>query len=352
MPQIVSHQTKLKQAKSTRQPHFRIAMLAIHGAMASSVTAPLDAFRIANALYVRENPSASAPFLLEIVSPRKQKSIQCAGGVVLAGIQKTTTGFTPDLLLIPGFEYRGQEALLDALSHMQPELELIQQLYQQDTTLAANCSGTFLLAAAGVLDGSRATTSWWLEPFFKRQFPSVLLDASALVCQDNNLITSGATTAMFSAVIRYIESKMGAVLAQNTARFLLTDVERQSQAAFVSDALIVKSIDPFRERVDAYLMQKLSDSDLSVDDLAAHLRMSPRTMGRRFRLVFHKTPQAYLQQLRIERAKLLLESSSMRLDEIISAVGYADEASFRKLFKRQTDATPNEYRKRFGARVI
>jgi transcriptional regulator GlxA family with amidase domain len=344
---------------------LQIAMLALDGAMASSMVAPLDAFRIANALHARSHPGAIAPFHCRLINARQsgdrrlnqakskqlaKDTVRCAGGFELGQINSDASLDTIDLLLIPGFEYRGPAELKAALQTMQAEIRLIQQAYERKLIIGASCSGTFLLAQSGVLDGKRAATSWWLAPLFKREFPNVQLDATALYCFSDNVMTAGATTAMFTVVIRYIESTLGAELAQNTARFLLIDYERQSQAAFISDALIARPRSAFNERVESYLQRHLSDTNLSIDALAAHCRMSARTLVRRFQSVYHKSPQMYLQQLRIERAKLLLETSLMTLAEVITAVGYNDLSSFRKLFKRMTDSTPNQYRQRFSIR--
>jgi transcriptional regulator GlxA family with amidase domain len=336
-------------------------MLALDGAMASSITAPLDAFRIANALYLRQHPTAAEPFQYALVQAKTLNTksvsklnntgvVNCAGGFDLKGFAQARNLREFDLLVIPGIEYRGHEALQQKIANMQEEMQIIRQAHALALTIAASCSGTFLLAASGVLDGHTATTSWWLSPIFKREFPNVVLDTNAIFCSSANLITAGATTAMFTAVIRYIERKLGSELAQNTARFLLVDFDRQSQAMFVNTALMAKPQGDFCLSVDRYLQKHLHEADLSIEALAAHCRMSARTLVRRFQSSYHKTPQQVVQQLRIERAKTFLETSSLTLEAIVDAIGYTDLASFRKLFKRMTDVTPNQYRQRFGAR--
>lgn len=196
----------------------------------------------------------------------------------------------------------------------------------------------------------RATTSWWLAPLFKRHYPQIELEATAIYVEADTLATTGATNAMFTAVLRYIEKTCGPVLSQNTAKFLLIDPDRQSQAAFISESLLMRPRSPFSERAERYLRQHLSDSALSIETLSQHCNMSARTLARHFQKAFHKSPQHYLQQLRIDAAKALLETSAMSLDEIVIRVGYSDLASFRKLFKRSTDLTPNQYRTRFSLR--
>jgi transcriptional regulator GlxA family with amidase domain len=256
-----------------------------------------------------------------------------------------------DVLIVPGLDYRDSEDLLGRTAQLDAELRLIANASKQGMTIAGSCSGTFLMAASGILDGKRATTSWWLAPAFARRFPQISLEPQALVVEleQARLITAGAVTAMFTVVLRIIEQRMGPELAQNTARVLLVDYERQSQAPFVLEAMLQRPRTPFSEKVESFLRSRLQD-ELSIEQLAQHCAMSARTLLRRFQQIYHRSPQSYLQELRIERAKALLDSTQLNLPEIVEQCGYSDVASFRKLFKRLTDLTPAEYRERFRLR--
>lgn len=325
----------------------RVAMLAVDGALGSSLTAPLDAFRVANTLYRRIHPGAPEPFLLDLVHAGSARSIQVSGGLTIGGLRPLAADTR--ILLIPGLSYENPGELVDHLEFLGLERNLLARLATAGVVIAGSCSGTFLMAASGILDGRRATTSWWLAPSFTKRFPAVQLDAAALYVESEHIITAGAVTAMFTVVLRLIEQRMGPELAQNTARILLVDYERQSQAPYITEALLQRPRSAFSERVEAYLRSHLAHN-LSIDDLAAHCRMSPRTLLRHFQQVYHRTPQAYLQELRIGRAKALLETTALNLPEVVEQCGYSDVASFRKLFKRLTDLTPADYRERFRLR--
>lgn len=325
----------------------RIAMLAIDGSLASSLTAPLDAFRVANTLNRRIHPGQAEPFQLDLVHARGAREITLQDGLTIGGLKT----FNPDtqILIIPGLAYHHPGDLLERLASLTVERELLVKLKARGVIIAGSCSGTFLMASSGILDGVKATTSWWLAPTFARQFPLVELDPAALHIESGSVITAGAVTAMFTVVLRIIEQRMGPELAQNTARILLVDYERQSQAPYITEALLQRPRSAFSERVEAYLRSHLAHA-FSIDALAAHCRMSTRTLLRHFQQVYHRTPQAYLQELRIGRAKALLETTNLSLPEIVEQCGYSDVASFRKLFKRLADLTPADYRERFRLR--
>jgi len=337
-----------EQPASGQTRPLQVAMLAIDGALVSAMSAPLDAFRVANALHQKSHPGAPEPFQLHLVSARKSREVVGAGGLRLSGIQPMPQQL--DLLMVPGLDYRFAADLLARLNELKAEQSLLSRMHDAGCQLAASCSGTLLMAASGILDGKRATTSWWLAPIFQRSFPAVSLDANALYVESGTVATAGAATAMFTVVLRFIEAKLGKPLAQNTARILLVDIERQSQAAFISEAMLSRPRSVFSERVERFLRTHLADPRLNIESLAEHCRMSPRTLARRFKTVYHMSPLGYLQQLRIQNAKLLLESSALTLDDITEKIGYKDIASFRKLFKRTTHLTPVQYRDRFGMR--
>lgn len=327
-----------------------IAMLAVDGALASSMTAPLDSFRLANALYARTHPAQQnyLPFDLKIVSADSVTQVRTAGGLTLAGVVPADSCVI-DVLIVPGLEYRTHAELIAAVTRNTSALSLIRKLHAEERQIAASCSGTFLLAASGILDGLDATTSWWLAASFRNQFPKVKLDSAQLLVDTGSVITAGAVTAMFSVVLKIIEQRVGPELAQNTARILLIDPIRQSQAPFVSEALIQHPRSAFSEAIEQHLQGHLN-TDVSVETLALRLNISPRTLLRKFQVIYQQSPQSYVQQLRVDRAKALLETTKLSFAEVCESCGYQDAASFRKLFKRIAGLTPSEYQSRFRLR--
>jgi transcriptional regulator GlxA family with amidase domain len=290
-------------------------------------------------------------------APRMESVVFHAGG---AGSVATSTGLTLgnlaaepgriDLLLVPGLMHSSPHELVQDVQSRGAELALLRDLHRRGTRIAAACSGTFLLAASGLLDGRRATTSWWLGAAFRQHFPAVRLEADAMLVDDGDLLTSGGATALQGLVLRLIEEAGGHELAQQTARMLLVDRERQSQAPYVSQALIERPRNSLSERAHSYINKQLH-REISVARLAEHCGTSERSLLRHFRSEHGTSALEYIQHQRIERAKALLETSHLSFEEIVERCGYLDVSSFRKLFKRSTSLTPADYRERFRLRA-
>lgn len=326
-----------------------VGVMAVEGALSSSMTVPLDAFRLANALYARTHPGSQfLPFSLHLLSPDSRREIATAGGLTLGGLTPAAD-VRPDVLIIPALEYRSHAELLERVQSATTALKQIRHHFAAGCEIAAACSGTFFLAASGILDAKPATTSWWLAATFRANFPKVELQPSELLVSADQITTAGAVTAMFSLVLKFVEQFAGPELAQNTARVLLIDPSRQSQAPFVSQALIQHPRSAFSEALEPYLQSQLH-TELSVESLAKHFNLTPRTCLRKFQQIYHQSPQSYIQQLRVDRAKALLETTKLSFAEICEACGYQDSASFRKLFKRLAGIAPADYQKRFRLR--
>lgn len=215
--------------------------------------------------------------------------------------------------------------------------------------LASSCSGTCLLARTGVLDGLRATTSWWLAPYFRQQYPRVTLDAEELVLQDGAFITSGGVTSCVDLALWLVGHFGGEGLRQVTAKILMVDGNRSSQAPYVAAAMVQGESHAVIERARRWLNERL-DGPWTMAGLAEHCHTTQRTLLRRFRDATGLSPVQYAQQLRVERAKVLLESTRLSLDDITQRCGYGDVSTFSKVFKCWAQLTPREYRVRFGLR--
>lgn len=341
------HAVDATRAKLRTPGRLKLGILAMDGALLSSLSGPLDALRIAQSLASLRDPRT--PIRLEgvLVGARNQTSVETPGGLVLSGLQAVPDDL--DILLVPGMMHGGTHGLRERMAGLGPEIELIRQLRLRGTHIAATCSGTLLLAASGLLDGHRATTSWWLAASFRKHFPHVRLQADSMLIEDAGLVTTGAATAVLGLVIHLIEAAGSAELAQHTARLMLIDSERQSQAPYISAALLEKPRSSLSERIDKYLQRELHQ-ELSVAGLAEHCGVSERSLLRHFRQHYGQSPLHHIQHLRVERAKALLETTQLSFDEVVERCGYSDVSSFRKLFKRATTLTPADYRERFRLR--
>lgn len=329
---------------------FSLGLLALDGCMLSSLSGPADALHVAQILARIRAPLDPARFHSIMFTARGAERVRSESGIEIAGLRPYSRNLRVDLVLVPGIDHERPRDILDRAAEFAPEIAMLRALHQRGTRIAATCSGTYLLAMSGLLDGRRATTSWWLASAFRRHFPQVRLEEQALLVDEGDVITTGASTAVYSLVLRMIADVGGAELAQQVGRMMLLDADRQSQAPYVSQAMLEKPRHSLAEKITHFLDAHLHNQ-ISVTRLAAHCGTSERSLLRHFRAQFGIHPLGYMQHLRVERAKALLEATQLSFEEVVERCGYSDVPSFRKLFKRETSLTPGDYRERFRLRA-
>jgi transcriptional regulator GlxA family with amidase domain len=329
------------------RPVYTVGILAIDNCMMSSIATATDTLRVAQTLAEIRHPG-TAPILRTVVfGARGQERVRTSGGLEIGGLSPPPDHV--DLLMLPGMLHHSPQDLVERTRPLVPEMELLRAYHLRGIPLAGHCSGSVLLAETGLLDGHRATCSWWLAADFRQRYPNVRLEADELVVEDGGVITTGGASAVQQLMLRLIARAGGEELAQQTARMLLIDAGRQSQAPYVSEALIAKPRHSLSEKADHFLQSELH-RDIGVAELASACGTSDRSLLRHFRTHHGTTPQQHIQHLRVERAKALLESTHLSFEEIVERCGYSDAASFRRLFKRDTAMTPGDYRERFRLR--
>ncbi|KAA2285046.1 GlxA family transcriptional regulator [Arenimonas fontis] len=332
---------------SRAERRFTLGLLAVEDAMLTAVVGPMEIIRVAQKLAQVRDPATPLRLDTVLVGARGERQMAGCGGLALGPV--LSPDHPLDLLLVPGYMHASGADALRKLERMGPEIELLRALNLRGVPLAASCCGAFLLAEAGLLDGLQATTSWWLDGVFRKRYPKVRMDVERMYVEDGGVATTGASTAILGYVLRVLARQVDADLAQMTARMLLIDPDRQSQAPYISLALSERPRHSLSEKVEQFLQRELH-RDISVGELAGHCGTSERSLLRHFRQHYGVSPLAHIQHLRVERAKALLESTLLSFDEIVERCGYSDPSSFRKLFKRATSLTPADYRERFRLR--
>lgn len=327
---------------------FTLGILALDGCVLSCVTTPMDALRVAQKIAHFRDPGTRLALHSRVIGVRGQDSVLGASGLSLNGV--LAPDVDPDLLLVPGYMHDSGSDVVQRLSDFRPEIDYLRALHRRGVPIASSCTGAFLLAEAGLLDGRRATVSWWLESSFRHRYPKVDLDVSQLIVEDDGITTTGGSSAVMNFIVRVIANASDEGLAQHTARMLLLDTDRQSQAPYIAMALAEKPRHSLSEKAERFLREELH-REITVAQLAEFCGTSERSLLRHFQNHYHSTPVARLQHLRVERAKALLESTHLSFDEIVERCGYNDASSFRKLFKRATTLTPAAYRERFRLRA-
>jgi transcriptional regulator GlxA family with amidase domain len=208
--------------------------------------------------------------------------------------------------------------------------------------IGAACTSTFVLAGSSLLNGHRATTSWWLAPFFRERYPHVVLDESRMVINASRLVTAGAALAHLDLAL-WLVRRHSPALAALTARYLVVD-SRPSQAAFAIPDHLAHA-DPFVERFEQWARRRLVEG-FSLNEAARAVATSPRTLTRRLHSVVGKSPLGYFQDLRVERAVHLLRTSNTSIDQIAAQVGYANGVTLRTLIRRKVGRGVRELRAR------
>ena len=332
---------------SATERRLRLGILALEGCMLSSIASASDCMRVAQTLSDIRAPNSGLHMDAVLFGARGQEHIRTSTGIQISGLVAPPEDI--DLLLLPGILHNSPHDLGERVQAMGPEIELIRAYHLRGVEIAGTCSGSYLLAESGLLDGHRATCSWWLAASFRERYPRVRLEADAMVVEDGRLTTAGGACSVQSLMMKLIARAGGEELALQTSRMLLIDIERQRQAPYVSEALMSKPRNSLSEKAEHFLNHELH-REISVSELAEHCGTSERSLLRHFRSHLGVSPVAHIQHLRVERAKALLETTHLSFDEIVERCGYSDSASFRKLFKRATAITPGDYRERYRLR--
>ncbi|HHK4245100.1 TPA: GlxA family transcriptional regulator [Pseudomonas aeruginosa] len=251
-----------------------------------------------------------------------------------------------DIVYIPACHYQGYHSFRQLLDQQALQCEWLRRQWELGAELIATCTGTFVLANTGLLDGRIATTTWWLEEQFRSWFPAVDLQMVSILTQMDRLFCAGALSSYHLQSIQTIERHSGAALAAQCAKSLLIDVSQTLQTPYLPLLAHRSHNDVVVQQAQEYLEHHLAES-IRLADLAKRLAVSERTLIRRFRQALEQTPLSYLQSLRIEAARTILETGNQRIENIAQDVGYMDTSSFVRLFRERIGLTPAAYRRKF-----
>ncbi len=321
----------------------RITILAEKNCASSAIVGTIDAFAIANLWWAFLEPHAKGPLFDTHIVTADGKPVRANGGILLEPECSMDEVCETDLILLPAF--------LPPFDLNNPRTEKICQWlrgrYKQNTLIATTCTGTFLLAKTGLLDGRLATTNWQFAGMFKKAYPKVKLRIDRIMTEDDNLICTGAATAFMNLGLHLIERFGSSELALRCSKALLVDSDRQSQAPYIPYDFWKNHADDQVLEAQTWMEDHYRDK-VSIDGIAKNVGISPRHFKRRFKEATGETPIRYLQQLRIEKAKHRLERTNDTINEITWHVGYEDINSFRRLFRKHTGMSPKGYRTKFS----
>jgi len=214
------------------------------------------------------------------------------------------------------------------------------------------CGGALLLAKAGLLEGRRATTHWRLLDALQAEFPAVHVEKGPIYIQDGNLWTSAGVSSGFDLTLALVEDDHGFTVARDVAQDLVMFLRRPGGQSQFSRFLLSQASTPGPIRdLQSWILENLS-SDLSVEKLAERVAMSPRNFARVFTRETGSSPARYVEEVRLDVARQHLEQSSDKIEQIAAITGFGNSLNLRRVFERNLQLTPSDYRERFYSRAM
>ena len=324
-----------------RKTTKKVTILGLYNSMATTIFGPMDILNQAGRLWNRVSKSPATPFFDVSIASADGQPIKATNNVLIqphcgiADIEQT------DLLVIASATY------IDKILEKSPELvPWIRGQYDRGAHVASICTGVFLLAETGLLDGKSATLHWGFTELFRQKYPRVNLKQDQMFLDQGRLYCSAGVNAGLDLSLYLVEKLCGRQTAVQCAKTMILDMGREIQTPYDCFLFSRDHGDAAVIGVQKWLARHHTQS-VDYDHLAGKFGMSRRSLERRFKKASDVTPLGYLQQLRVETAKQLLEEGGRTFHEITYLVGYEDISFFRKIFVRFTGLRPKEYQQRF-----
>jgi transcriptional regulator GlxA family with amidase domain len=331
---------------------MRVDILALDGVLDSALGISRDVLGAANRLVVRaqadDGAEARPPFEVRLVATHAP--LRTGTGLSITPerlLGRSRERARRDVLVILGMNVPLASELDAAIERpdVRAAIAVVKREAERGTWVLASCSGTFLCAEAGLLDGRECATSWWLGAHFRKRYPRALLREDAMVVPVSGpvpgarVVTAGAALSQVDLMLWLVRRVCGPQVARLCARYLVLD-ERPSQGRYLLVDHLQHDSEEVR-RAEAYARRTLHQG-VSVEDLARAARTSVRTLERRFEEAVGMSPMRYLQRLRVERAIHLLETTRASIDEVAARVGYSDTVSLRRILRREASITAKQ----------
>ncbi|MGW1742465.1 GlxA family transcriptional regulator [Nocardia sp. NPDC001965] len=318
---------------------MNVTIFVVDGVADFGLSALLETFTTANAL--RETLGASPePWQVRVAS--LGSAIRTGHGHTVPTVALDDLPPNPGLLLVPAMNVLGAEELIRLVSA--PEhaafLERISDAHAAGASFGAACTGTFLLAEAGVLNGSRATTSWWLGPSFRRRYPRVLLDESATLCRGDRVTTAGAALSHLDLALSFVHSQSPA-LADLVARYLAAG-NRKTQADFAVSEVVAAG-DSVTAAFERWVREHIGEG-FRISRAAAELGVTERSLQRATQAELGRSPRDFVDDIRLEHAAQLLRTTTQTVDTVAARVGYLNGGTLRNLVRRRRGMSMAEFR--------
>lgn len=319
----------------------RIVFTVYDGVSLLDLSGPLEAFRVAADFVLEERHTTYQCIVVSTLGGR----VTTADGVeVITKSARSVSGKTIDTLVVPG------AFLVEDVTRDRALIQWLKKTAPACRRICSVCVGSFLLAAAGILDGRRAATHWMHAPLLARRHPNVTVEPDAIYVHDSKVWSSAGVTSGIDLALALIEQDAGREVAIKVARILVVYLKRaggQSQYSALLDAQAHSDSDRFNE-LEQWIAEHLR-SDLRVEALADRLHMSPRNFARVYAQTRGRSPAKAIEAIRLDTARRRLEETTDRIETIAEDCGFSGEEQIRMAFVRSLGIPPREYRKRFAS---
>ncbi len=313
--------------------------------VSGSVVGMMDLLVKSNVLQQQLGPERGRTFEVELMAVGESLTID-NNGFPITCHRRLSQNPPAGLVIVPASD--GDLPLL--LAQHAALIAWLQRQHAAGAVVCSTCTGAFFVAAAGLLDGQPATTSWFAVEAFRRLFPTVILHDERIIVDNGRVITGGATLSFQNLCVYLIERFYGKALSSYVAKLFLVEKGKSSQLTFAMFNGQKTHADTEILRIQEFI-EKHATEKLVVTALSQQAAMAERTFIRRFKAATGNTPSEYIQRVKVESAKNRLEEDRESIKEIGYRTGYEDLNYFRDVFRKYTGLSPAEYRKQFSFRV-
>jgi transcriptional regulator GlxA family with amidase domain len=341
-----------QRGEQQKQQHVRVHILVMRNCTPIVPIGTIDLLRksiaLATTLPGAQKRTQTLKIDLTLVAAHSQADdlqVECAGGVRLICDKTLRTAGKCDIAIVGALD----PDVVESLALNKAAVEWVRRVYEEGGDVASACTGSFVLAEAGLLDKRVATTHWAFQDQFIARYPSVRMMPAAVIVDQGRIVTAGGATAFVNLVLLLVERLLGQDVAWAASKMFLIDPNKSPQSAYAAFSTQKDHGDPPILRAQELIEAEVKKGP-SVEELAKRVALSRRTFVRRFQSATGNTPRDYIHRVRIEVAKRALERGDAVMSVAMS-IGYDDAVAFRKIFVRLTGLTPADYRARYGPRA-
>lgn len=319
----------------------KVSILATNGTIATTVSGPMDVFFLAGRLWNSIYDEPMTPFFDVEIIGEKEGPVKCLNNVLITPHRTIADPGQTDLIIISSITSRDRIP-----KHRPGTIRWLRQQHRRGASIAGVCTGAFLLAETGLLDGKSATTHWGFIDLFRQRYPRVNLRPEKVITDEGTLYCAGALSAGIDLSLYLVEKYCGHEVAIQCSKALLHDMGRKTQRPYSVLQFQKKHTDEAVLAAQDWLEKNYTQA-VEMNSVARFHGMSRRTFERRFKHATGDTPLCYLQKIRVEAAKKMLETQSTTFEEISYRSGYENPGHFREIFKKHTGLLPGHYERYF-----